>query len=207
MQGKIRQTDEVRGGNFRRLLASFGMAGGLCSVLLAASFLSGCRDSSHAERRVEGEPARQPQQQKQERAKVQVFEDEALLKGSQAVVGGTVVNTTGETLEDLSVELELRSRKDQATEKRTLPLDPARLAPGEKGRYSLTLPSQLWSGSRLVRLRSAAQGEDIPYTSQVGVRRPPERIPESRTKIVNVPRPRSKGDDFINTPDNPERIP
>lgn len=140
---------------------------------------------------------------------VQIYEDEAMLKGSRAIIGGTVENIAGERLEDLSVELELRRRKDQKTEIRVLDIQPQTLAPGERGRYSLALPSNEWSGSRIVRLRSGARAEDIPYKSQVGARRPPERIPETRTRVVVEPRPRprQKSEEFINTPDNPERIP
>jgi hypothetical protein len=41
----------------------------------------------------------------------------------------------------------------------------------------------------------------------VGARREPERLPQGKPKIVVVPRPRPKGEEFINTPDNPTRIP
>lgn len=183
------------------------------SLLLCASFALGCGDSSRNE-------AGQ-QQPKNARATVkettaddaspavQIYEDEAMLKGSQAIIGGTVENVAGERLESLTVELELRRRKDNQTEVRALEIVPPTLAPGERGRYTLTLPSNQWSGSRILRLRSATRGEDIAYKSQVGARRPPERIPDTRKVIVEPrpTRPRRDGEEFINTPDNPERIP
>ncbi|HYY59460.1 MAG TPA: hypothetical protein VE842_19185, partial [Pyrinomonadaceae bacterium] len=39
--------------------------------------------------------------------RLQVYEDDAMLKGAQATVGGTLVNISSEPLTDISVELEL----------------------------------------------------------------------------------------------------
>ena len=179
----------------------------LSTILIALSF-AGCRQASNVAGQQGASPQQASQQKVQEQARVRVYEDEAMPKGAQAILGGTIVNTTGERLENLSVELELRRRKDQTIERRSLKVEPQSLAPGERGRYSLSIPKQEWSGSRLVRLRSSSRAEDVPYQTEVGARRPPERIPESRTKVVNVPKPRPRqGEEFINTPDNPERIP
>ena len=38
--------------------------------------------------------------------------DDALLQGGKTIIGGTVKNTSGEKLEGLAVELELKRRKD-----------------------------------------------------------------------------------------------
>src|SRR4051794_20487486 len=43
---------------------------------------------------------------------IQLFVDDAMIKGSQAVLGGTVLNISGEKLSDLAIELELKRRKD-----------------------------------------------------------------------------------------------
>jgi hypothetical protein len=139
-----------------------------------------------------------------------ILVDEAILKKPHAILAGTVQNVGAERLENLSVELELKRRSDGGTEVRTVPVEPASLAPGEKGRYSLRVLSGEWSGSRLLRLRAAGRDADVAFKSAPGARRPPERIPDSRT--INVtkearPRQRSGGEEFINTPDTPVSVP
>ena len=138
-------------------------------------------------------------------AEAQVYEDEAMLRGSQAVIGGTVENVGGRRLEDLLVVLELRRRDGGQNETRELPLTPDDLGPGERGRYSITLPTREWSSARVLRLRSGGAAEELAFRSARGALRPHEKPPEG--KVVVVPRPRSKGEEFINSPDNPDAIP
>jgi hypothetical protein len=149
-------------------------------------------------------PQTEPAAKNSAPAEANIFEDEARLKGPQAIVGGTVQNITGERLEALTVELELKRRKGGETETRDVRLEPQDLAPGEEGRYSLSVLAREWSGVRVLRLRSGTRAADVAFKSEVGARRPLERTPAG--KVVIVPRPKSKGDDFINTPDNPEVI-
>lgn len=138
----------------------------------------------------------------------QIFEDEARLKGSQALVTGTIRNISERRLEALSLELELKRRgQPQVAERRQVGVEPADLAPGEEGRYELSLTSSEWSGARVLRLNSEGRAEAIAFKSSPGARRPPERLPQGNPKIVVVPRPKQKGEEFINTPDNPTRIP
>jgi hypothetical protein len=135
----------------------------------------------------------------------QIFQDEVRLAGGQAVVGGTVRNISGEKLEGLNVEIELKSRTGGGTEVRQVAVEPRDLQPGEDGKYSLQIMPKAWSGVRVARLMSEARGGEIPFKPELGARRPAEGRP-SPTVIVE-PRPRRKGDDFINTPDTPIRIP
>lgn len=137
----------------------------------------------------------------------QIFEDEARLKGSDAIISGTIRNISDKKLEDLRVEMELKRRNAEDTERRQISVEPASLDPGAEGRYSLSLRSSEWSGARVLSLNSARRTETIAFKSAVGARRPPERLPQGNPKIVVVPRPRPKGEEFINTPDNPTRIP
>jgi hypothetical protein len=138
----------------------------------------------------------------------QIFEDEARLKGSEALITGTIRNISDKRLEALSLEMELKRRGNaQAVERRKVNVEPADLAPGEEGRYSLSLPSSEWSGARLLNLNSERRTEAIAFQSAVGARRPPDRLPQGSPKVVIVPRPKPKGEEFINTPDNPTRIP
>jgi hypothetical protein len=138
----------------------------------------------------------------------QIFEDEARLKGSHAVITGTIRNISDKKLEALSLEMELKRRGNgQDAERRKVNVEPANLAPGEEGRYTLSLLSSEWSGARVLNLNSERRTEAIAFKSAVGARRPPERLPQGSPKVVVVPRPRPKGEEFINTPDNPTRIP
>lgn len=135
----------------------------------------------------------------------QVFQDEVRLAGGQAVVGGTVRNISGERLEGLSVEIELKSRAGDGREIRQVAVEPRDLPPGREGKYSLQVAPRGWGGVSVARLLSAARGGEVPFKPEAGARRPPEGRPQP--KVVVEPRPRQKGDDFINTPDTPVRIP
>lgn len=176
----------------------------LCAALLA---LAGCQGGgpSRAARQPSAPPA-----QAAPTPEVHVLVDEAMLKKPHAILGGTVQNVGGARLENLSVELELRRRAGGETELRTVPVEPAALGPGEKGRYTLKILSNEWSGSRLLRLRAAGREQEVAFKSSPGARRPPERIPDSRTIPVTKdsrPRPRGGGEEFINTPDTPVSVP
>lgn len=135
---------------------------------------------------------------------VNVLENEPLLKGSQAVIGGTIQNISHQVLTDLIVEIELTGRDDGGKTRKEMQVTPASISPGEDGIYSLTISNRDWSASKIVRIRSRAQAEDLAFTSQPGARRPPERTPDGKTIIVQ--RPKSKGEEFINSPDDADPI-
>ena len=179
-----------------------------CALVVAAALLVGYR-VLRARQLARVRAAQQTEQASKilTPPEAQIFEDEARLKGSDALVTGTIRNISDKRLEDLSVELELKRRTAQATERRQISVEPASLEPGAEGRYSLSLRSSEWSGARVLALNSARRAETIAFKSAVGARRPPERLPQGSPKIVVVPRPRPKGEEFINTPDNPTRIP
>ncbi|HEV2914008.1 MAG TPA: hypothetical protein VGX92_12070 [Pyrinomonadaceae bacterium] len=139
---------------------------------------------------------------------IQVYEDDAMLKGAQATVGGTVVNISSENLTDILVDVELRRRKDAGVETRSLPLVPKDLAPNQQGRYTLTLLSRDYRHARLLRIKSKEHADEIIFKSAPGAQRPPEPPPQSnKTVIVPRPSPRKGKEEFINTPDNPARVP
>jgi hypothetical protein len=135
-----------------------------------------------------------------------IYEDEARLRGSEAVITGTIRNISMNRLEELTLEMELKRRASQVTERRKINVEPGILAPGEEGHYTLRLPSSEWSGARVLTLNSAQRNESIAFKSEVGELRRPERLPDGPQKVVIVPRPRQKGEEFINTPDNPTII-
>lgn len=141
---------------------------------------------------------------------VQIFEDEPLLKDSQAVVGGRVRNISRESLSGLSLEIELKRRSGGNTEMRSIKVEPNELAPGAEGKYSFTLPRQEFSGTTIKHLRSASRPDSIVFKTSPGARRPKEPPHEQPTRTVIIeqrPSTRSKDDEFINTPDNPTRVP
>lgn len=137
-------------------------------------------------------------------AKVQIYIDEAVRKGPEALIGGTIHNISGENLTNLSVEIELSHRKDSGTEVRALDVEPKELAPDQKGRYSMTLTGD-YRSFKLLRIKS--DSDEIGFKAAQGAQRPVERAPEHRDIIVERPSPPKKGEEFINTPDNPAKIP
>jgi hypothetical protein len=134
--------------------------------------------------------------------KALILVDEALLQGGKSTLGGTVKNTSAERLEGLSVELELKRRKDGGTENQSVALNPAQLEPAQEGRYSLELRAQDYSSARLVGLK-AGSGL-LAYTTAQGQKRPPERL---GSKTITTGKPASKRGEFLNSEDNPARVP
>ena len=136
--------------------------------------------------------------------KALIIIDEALLQGGKTTIGGIVRNTSSEKLEALSVELELRRRKDAVLETRSIPLAPANLESQQEGRYLVELKAQDYSSARLVGLKAGPHALPLPYATAQGQKRPLERL-EPKTIIVG--RPSGKGGEFLNSPDNPARVP
>jgi uncharacterized protein YneF (UPF0154 family) len=139
--------------------------------------------------------------------KVQVFMDESVRKGSEAIISGTVHNISSENLSDLILEVELTHHKDAGTEVRNIEVEPKDLGPDQDGRYSLTLTGD-YRSIKLLHLKSGTRAEEIGFKTAPGAKRPQERAPETtRTIIINRPSTPKQGEEFINTPDNPARIP
>ena len=175
----------------------------LCALAVTAALLAGYFLLQHRQK----QRALLPQQQQQAAKKnvpieAQIFENEARLQGSDAIIGGMVRNISNARIDDLSVEIQLIPRAGETLKTQQVRLEPTSLNPGEEGRYTLSIPSRQWSASRLVRLISGARNTEIAFKSEVGERRPLEQ-PAPGTRVVIVPRPKGKGDDFLNTPDNP----
>ena len=177
------------------------------AVLLAAPYtFSGCGTrASSGGARASATPAPGRQSQTAAQPGANIYVDEAMLSKPYAIIGGTVENTSGEKLENLSVSIELRRREGGGTERREVAVQPASLAPGERGKYSLKVLSDEWGSSRVLGLRGGER--EVAFKSLPGAKRPPER-PGGNVVIVNTaPRKKSKGDEFINTPDTPISVP
>jgi hypothetical protein len=176
----------------------------VCALVITALVLAGyaflrrrhLQNTSAGFQAVSGEPKGPP--------KAMILVDDALLQGGKTIIGGTVKNTSTEKLEGLSVELELKRRKDGVGEKQLVALEPSRLDPEQEARYSLQLRGQDYGSVRLVALKAGPNLIPLPYTVAQGQKRPLERL-ESKTIIIDRRSPQ-RGD-FLNSPDNPARVP
>ena len=130
--------------------------------------------------------------------------DDPLLNKGDTIIGGTVKNTSDHSLSGLSISLELRRRKDGGTEQTSVPLNPAQLEPQQEGTYSLKLPVKTYASIRLIGLKADPQSSLVAYTSSPGKKRPPERF---EPKVVVIKPSASRKGGFLNTPDNPTRVP
>ena len=130
--------------------------------------------------------------------------DDPLLNKGDTIIGGTVKNTSDHSLTNLSISMELRRRKDGTTELTSVTVNPAQLEPQQEGTYSLKLPAQTYASIRLVGLKADPQSSLLAYTSSPGKKRPPERL---EPKVVVVKPSSSRKGGFLNTPDNPTRVP
>jgi hypothetical protein len=131
-----------------------------------------------------------------------VVDEPTILKG-ETTIGGVVKNISKQDLHNLQVVLELRRRKDGGLEEALLPVSPSPLQPDHEGVYSMRAPSQDFASMRLAGLKADPQSALIAYSSSQGKKRPPERF-EPRTIVVKRA---GKPGEFINSPDNPGRVP
>ena len=132
-----------------------------------------------------------------------VLIDEPSISKGTTTIGGVVKNISKRDLANLSVVLELRRRKDGVLEENILPVTPSQLQPEQEGSYSVTVPAQNFSSIRFAGLKADPQATLIAYTSSPGKKRTPERL-EPKTVVVKRT---GKPGEFINSPDNPGRIP
>jgi hypothetical protein len=184
----------------------FRLAALACAVLATAILLSGYAylKKRHAQQASGNQSAiQQSIPLRKGPPKAQVLVDDAMLQGAKTLIGGTVKNISSERLSGLLVELELRRRQDGSLEQKALPLDPPQLGPAEEGRYSVRLNAGDYSSVRLSGLKSN-EDSALSYSSSPGQKRPLERL---EPKVTIVPRQRSPRDQFLNSPDNPARVP
>jgi hypothetical protein len=181
------------------------MFGILCAVALTAILLAGYAflRRLHAKQVLENQVAQtEPSTGPKGPAVAHVVVDQPLLDKGVTTIGGVVRNTSQTELSGLAIDLELH-RKNGASEQKLVPIEPARLQPQQEGSYALKLPAADYGSVTLVGLRGDPEAKLIAFTSSPGKQRPPERLP---TKTIVVKRPGRPGE-FINTPDNPVRVP
>lgn len=181
------------------------LVGGLSALLIGGLLLAGYGylRKRHAENNAKLE-ARAVAPEPKASPKALIMVDDAMLEGSKSLVGGTVKNISKEKLDDVSVELELKRRKDGVAEKKLVALDPGQLEPEQEGRYSLELRAQDYGSARLIGLRSGSSSSVVPFTTAQGKKRPLERL---ESKTITIDKRSSKRDEFLNTPDKPARVP
>jgi len=132
-----------------------------------------------------------------------VVVDEPTLEKGMTTIGGVVKNISRQELSGLSVVLEFRRRKDSGIEENLLPVTPAQLQPEQEGSYSLRVSAHDYASIRLAGLKADPQSSLVAYSSSQGKKRTPERL-EPKTIVVKRA---GKPGEFINSPDNPVRVP
>jgi hypothetical protein len=137
--------------------------------------------------------------------KVEVFVDENIVENKKALLGGTIHNISNETLRGLAVELQLRRRAGGGVETRMVVPQSADLAPDARTRYSLELAAPDYVSSTFLRVVTGENRTAVVFKVLPGEPRPPMETPASKT--VTVTRPAPKGDEFINTQNNPGKVP
>lgn len=190
-----------------RRTTTLKLVAGICALLVTALLFGGYAylRKRHAQQTLQSlaaaEAAANPPKV---RPKAEVVVDEPLLNGNDRIIGGTVRNISEEPLTGLSVKFELRRRADAKLEEVAVPVSPGRIEANQNGTYSLKIAAQKYNSIRLTSLNSDPNSSAVAFTSSQGKQRPPERL-EGKTIIVT--KPGSKTGEFLNSPDNPARVP
>jgi len=132
-----------------------------------------------------------------------ILVDQPSLEKGMTTIGGVVKNTSQANLDGLAIALELHRRKDGKSEQKLIPIEPATLEPQQEGSYALKVSASDYGSITLVGLRADPDSKLIAFTTSPGKQRTPERL-EPRTVIVKKP---GRPGEFLNTPDNPTRVP
>jgi hypothetical protein len=129
--------------------------------------------------------------------------DEPSLEKGFTTFSGIIKNISDHELTGLSVSLDLIRRKDGSVEKRSIAVEPSKLQPQAEALYSVKLSAQEYGTIRFVGLKADPNATLIAYSSSPGKKRAAERI-EPRTIVVKKG---GRPGEFINSPDNPVRVP
>lgn len=186
------------------------IVGMLCALLLTGSVCGGYLYlRKRHERQVAATVAAEQIEKdkgKKEKAKVEVAVDEARTEGKKSILGGTIHNISSETLHNIAVELQLRRRIGGATEARIVIPESSELAPDATTHYRVELPAQDYGTATFSRVVTSDTHLAIAYRAMPGAARPP-LPPVPAGKVVVVPRPAPKEGEFLNTEQNPSKVP
>jgi len=131
--------------------------------------------------------------------------DEATINGKKTLLSGTIHNISNESLRNLAVELQLRRRTGGGVETRTVTPEATDLAPDGNTRYSLELLAADYLSATFSHVLAGDNGAQVAFKAFPGAARPPMEPPAPKT--ITVSRPAPKGEEFINGPDNPGKVP
>ena len=185
----------------RRKLLGVVCAVGVTAILLAGY---GYIRNYHAQRVIENNtPPPVVETGPKGPALAHVVIDEPTIAKGVTTIGGVIKNISKQELTGVHILIELRRRKDGGLEESLLPVTPAQLQPDQEGVYSMKAPAQDFASIRLVGVKADPQESLIAYSSAQGKKRPPERL-EPRTIVVKRA---GRPGEFLNTPDNPSRVP
>jgi hypothetical protein len=182
------------------------LLGVVCAVGIAAILLAGYgyMRKQHAQKVIENNtPPPVVETGPKGPALAHVVIDEPTISKGITTIGGVVKNISKQELAGLHVVIELRRRKDGGLEESLLPVSPAPLQPEQEGVYSMQAPAQDFASIRLAGVKAEPQSNLIAYSSARGKKRPPERL---EPRVIVVKRAGRPGE-FLNSPDNPSRVP
>ena len=191
--------DEEEKRHSKRLLIGL-----LCALLITGIVLGGYL---YLRKRHEAQVAAAAELEVKKNApKVEVFVDEAMVNGKTTTLGGLVHNISSENLANIAVELQLRRRVGGGVDLRAVVPETANLAPDGRTRYSLQVATQDYISVTFLRVTGGSDRAAVPFKAMPGNPRPPLDAPAAKTIVVEKPRT-NRGDEFINTPNNPGRVP
>ena len=180
------------------------LIGLLCAVLVTGLLLGGYM---FLRKRHERQVAAAAEAEVKKKApKVEVLVDDAIVNGKTTTLGGTIHNISTDNLQNIAVELQLRRRVGAGVDTRVVVPEQADLAPDARTRYSLGVTTQDYISATFLRVIGGADRAAIPFKALPGTPRPPMEAPASKTIVVDKTRP-TRGDKYINTPNNPGRVP
>ena len=192
--------EEEESRHTRRLLV-----GTLCALLLTGSV---CGGFLYLRKRHERQIAAAAAAEKveKEKAKVEVAVDEARTEGKKSILSGTIHNISNDTLHNLAVELQLRRRTGGSTEARIVTPESTELAPDARTRYRLEVPVQDYNSATFARVVTGDAHLAVAFKAMPGAERPPlPAVPAGKTIVVARPAP--KDGEFINSEQNPGKVP
>ena len=177
----------------------------VCAVAITAILLVGYTyfRKYHAQRLLENATPPVAETPHKGPALAHVVIDEPTLEKDMTTVGGVVKNISKQPLSGVSVTLELKRRKDGKSEQTVLDVTPGELQPQQEGSYAAKVAIDDFASVRLVGVQADPQSTTIVYTASQGKKRPPERL---QPQVILSKRSGKPGE-FLNTPDNPGRVP
>ena len=177
--------------------------GVLCALILTGSVFGGYLFlRKRHERQVAATAALEAT--KKAAPKVEVAVDDAMIDGKKSVLGGEIHNISGETLHNVAVELQLRKRTGAGVERRVVTPETAELPPDGRTRYRLEVAVQDYSSATFSKVLTGDTHTALAFKAFPGAARPAIETPASKTVVV--PRPAPKGEEFLNTENNPGKI-